>query len=260
MTLVILYFIFIIGYTGLFHHLVLHEYYFIPVDIIIGIVLGALTLLIVVIMHIPFFRLLKSNNRYKHFYIRQVFELCFFFMHVKLDVKGLENVPKENFVVYSNHKSQADILAIYLALKRPITFVSKPSVFKVPFLSATMKSIACVPINRENDREAAKAIIKAVNICKESMSIIIFPEGTRTSKDYLGMLDYHHGSYKLAMKANAPVLPITILNTAKINDNVFFKKTKVSVVIHKPITSEEYKDMNTTVLGDKTKEIINSII
>lgn len=114
-----------------------------------------------------------------------------------------------------------------------------------------MHKILCQPIDRENDRAALKTILKCISLLKEDKcSIGVFPEGY-TSRD--GKL--HHfrpGVFKIAQKANVPIVVCTIQNTRPIFKNLKkLKKTDVDLHLVTVIPPEEFKGLSTVEISDR---------
>ena len=121
--------------------------------------------------------------------------------------KGLEKMPKDGrFMLICNHCSLADpIILLYCLAKYQLAFVSKKENADMFVIGPMMHKIQCQLINRENDREALKTILRCIQILKEDKaSVAVFPEGGILSED--GKL--HHfrpGVFKIAQKANVPL-------------------------------------------------------
>lgn len=169
-------------------------------------------------------------------------------------VEGLENIPKDqNFVLVSNHQSMVDIFAIVETIGRPVAFISKIELEKVPVLKTWMNAVGCVFMNRSDLRESMKALMEGIKKVKAGNCMGIFPEGTRTDGK---MLEFKGGSFKLATKSGAPILPLTIDGTHKVlEDNHFFiKKATVRLTYHplvdvKNLTKEEEKELPQKIQG-----------
>lgn len=247
-------------YTGLFYHFVLHFYWAIPIDILIALILDVLTIFLIILVMIVITKHLKPDNKFTHAYLRSLFRVACFFMRVSYKYEGLENIPNGPFVLFPNHKSYADILILFMMVKRPISFISKPENFNIPLVGKYMENINCIGLNRDNDREAATAIIKGIKNIKAGYPMIIFPEGGIKSRADEHMFEAKAGAYKLAMKPQVPVVPVTLIGMTKIKNNFPWKKSKVKAIVHKPITYEEYQDLNTHELGERVREIVNSAL
>lgn len=171
-------------------------------------------------------------------------------------VEGRENIPKNrNFVLISNHQSNADAFAVLATLERPIAFVAKAELEKVPILNNWMRAVGCVFMDRNDIRQSMKALLEGINKVKAGDSMAIFPEGTCTSGP---MLEFKHGSFKLATKSGAPILPLTIDGTHKIlEDNNFrIKKTTVRLIYHPIIETAGMTREEKNMLPDMVRNII----
>ena len=141
---------------------------------------------------------------------------------IKVSVDGLENFDhSKSFLITSNHQSYFDIFVLLAYLDLDFRFIAKKSLFKIPFLGQSMKRLGYIPIDRENLRSALKSVKAGAELLKNKISILIFPEGTRSSdgkllsfkKGGLNMfLKQKHGGIEVGM----PVLPIVIKGTVNI--------------------------------------------
>ena len=147
-----------------------------------------------------------------------------------LTVKGLENVPKGRPVLFvSNHRSIFDILILIKVLKEPVGFIAKKELGKTP-LYLIMKGFRCLFLDREDPREGLKTVLTAIGYMKQGQSMAIFPEGTRNKTEGT-MLPFHAGSFKIATKAQCPVVPVTIVGSGDILEDHFPVLKYVPVVI-----------------------------
>ena len=118
----------------------------------------------------PFYRCVM------HLYIEALIQL----VRVRLHTKGLENTPKEGrFLLVCNHLFIADPgIVLHCFRKSQLAFLTKKENYKLPFIVDFMHKILCQPIDRENDRQALKSIIKCIQLIKDDkVSICAFPEG-----------------------------------------------------------------------------------
>ena len=246
------------GYSLLFYFLFDLSPYFLFAWVPLGIILSALTFTLFVYIFLLIGYRTKPNNRFKHFILRSAMHIFLKFYHIKLNVVGKENLPKDIYIVYSNHKSNMDPIFIYLATKsHQITAIGKHTLFKNYFMNLIRGTYGAYSLNRDNDREAAKTIIKAISDAKNGMSIIIFPEGGIKTRDVEEMVNLRAGAYKVATKSGVLILPCAIIGSSQIKSEKRRKKKEVTVVFFKPITKEEYATYNTTQIGLKVEEIIN---
>lgn len=175
------------------------------------------------------------------------------------DVKGQENIPKEGAVLFvSNHQSNFDI-GIFLALiEREKGFIAKTELLKIPILRTWMKEIHCVFMDRSDIRKSAKAIGEGIKILKDGHCLVIFPEGTRSKSSQPG--PFKAGSFKLATKSQAPIVPVSINGSRKImeENNSKIKAAHVSVTVHPPIFTAELGQEELAALPERVRSVIVS--
>lgn len=253
---IILIFVYSFGFYFIFENP-----YYIPLIFILGALASFLTLVIIVLIVSIFFTLGKPTSKFKNFFLRTAFKYCLNMLGVKMEVVNQENLPNHNnFVLYPNHKSYCDAFVLFCAVGKPISSVSKKEVVRIPILHRFMKGINVISLDREDDRKALEQIILAIRNLKNGPPMIIFPEGGRKNKEIEKMVDIKAGAYKLAMKNQADIIPVTLVNMTKIKHNYFRRRTHVKVVFNKPITYEEYKNKKTIEIGQEVFDIINNTI
>ena len=174
---------------------------------------------------------------------------------VDVQTKGLENIPESNCLFVANHQSYVDIPLILSQIDRPIGFIAKKQLKKVPLMSFWMKKINCIFLNRESAREAVESINEGANLIRNHCSMMIFPEGTRSKSDRIG--EFKKGSMKLALKSSAPIVPITICGSYRAYEqHNSFSEAKVKLIIGKPIFIDELEKEEKKNLADYIKSII----
>lgn len=152
---------------------------------------------------------------------------------MRVRVYGLENLPAEGVpVVYmANHQSYMDIPTIFGFMPVQFRIIAKESLFKVPFMGWHLTRAGNIPINRTNRREAMRSISRAADRIREGTPVVVFPEGTRSRDGHLQPLKA--GSFKLAVMAGVPIVPLTIIGTCKVlrRDSLIFHPGKVQMYI-----------------------------
>ncbi len=140
------------------------------------------------------------------------FKFILFNSGIKVKVEGLENIPKDEAVLYiGNHRSYFDILAAYATVPNLTGFVAKESMRKFPCISNWMKRINCLFLDRDDIRQGLQVILKAIELVKDGYSIFIMPEGTRNSGEEL--LPFKDASFKIASKSGCAVIPVAMVGT-----------------------------------------------
>ena len=172
-----------------------------------------------------------AKGRLSLFLVRNGFRLCLWTAGAKVIVVGEANVPKDRSVVYiANHRSYFDILLTYVRVPRPTGYIAKKEMLKWLLLRRWMANMHCLFLDRENVKEGIKTILTAIDKAKRGISIFIFPEGTRNKVNDT-FLPFHDGSFKIAEKSGAPVIPITIMNSAALFEDHLPKVRPATVIL-----------------------------
>ncbi len=175
---------------------------------------------------------------------------------VKVVCKGAEKLPQDGrFLLVCNHQSDIDpALLMHCFPKGQLAFIGKKETKDMPFIGAMMHKLLCQFINRENDREALKTILKCIQLVKEDKaSIGVFPEGY-VSLD--GKLRHFRGGvFKIAQKAEVPVVVCTLRDAKKAMDRLLqLQPSQAEVHLVEVISAEEAKSMTTVELGERIYE------
>ena len=180
--------------------------------------------------------------------------------NLNVEASGLENIPSENgFIFYPNHQGMYDVLAIVEVLDCPISVVMKKEVANVPFLKQVFALIGAISLDRSDIRQGLKVIQQVAEEVKQGRNYIIFAEGTR-SKMGNKLLEFKGGSFKSAVKAQCPIVPVALIDSYKSFDTNSIKKLTVQVHFLEPIAYEEYKSMKTVEIAAMVKERIEDTI
>ena len=180
--------------------------------------------------------------------------------NVKFECYGVENVPKEDgFLLYGNHQGLFDIVAIGASCPKPLGAVLKKELKGIPFVEQVRLCTNSFCMDREDVRQSMTVINNVIKEVKAGRNYLIFPEGTRSRKGN-EMLEFHSGSFKCALKAKCPVVPIAFIDSFKVLDEKGCKPVSVQIHYLEPISYEEYKDMNTTELANLVRGKIEAVI
>ncbi len=118
--------------------------------------------------------------------------------------------PRRPYVVVSNHESFADILLIS-HLPWEMKWMSKAELFRLPVLGWDMWLAGDIPVRRTSVRSGLEAMHRCRDVLRQRVSVIIFPEGTRSSTGE--MLPFKNGAFRLAIEAGVPILPLAVVGT-----------------------------------------------
>ena len=160
---------------------------------------------------------------------------------------GVENIPNENgFMFYPNHQGLYDVLAIVDACP-------------TPFLRQVFACMKAYIMDREDIRQSMQIILNVTREVKEGRNYLIFAEGTR-SKNGNHPLEFKGGSFKAAIKARCPIVPVALIDTYKAFDTGSIEPLTVQVHFLKPMYYDEYKDMKTTEIAAEVKRRVEETI
>jgi 1-acyl-sn-glycerol-3-phosphate acyltransferase len=168
-------------------------------------------------------------DRYKCVY--RVIKKLLYVKHVKVEVKGLKNVPKKPVLFIANHKSQLDAIVLIKALFEHeglpyFSLLAKQELKKRKYVCAAMELIDTIFIDRDNIRSNFEAFENQKKAMQDGRSVIIFPEGHRYYSDQFG--EFKVASLKVVYQNYAPVVPLVIYGTSGLLDkdksNVNHKK------------------------------------
>ena len=177
---------------------------------------------------------------------------------VKITCKGGEKLPQDGrFLLVCNHLSDIDpAVLMHCFPKGQLAFIGKKETKDMPFIGAVMHKLLCQYINRENDREALKTILKCIQIVKEDKaSIGVFPEGY-VSLD--GRLRHFRGGvFKIAQKAEVPIVVCTLRQTKQAMDRLLkLQPSQVEVHLVGVIPAEELKGVTAVDVGERAYEMM----
>lgn len=192
------------------------------------------------------------------YYLPKFWSKCAFWLFLlRVKVEGRKNIKKEeSYVFLANHQGYYDIFLVYGYLGHNFKWMMKEYLRKIPFVG-----YACAKSKQIYLADGISGISKAVQQSRETlkggMSMVIFPEGTRTRTGKMG--PFKRGSFMLANEIGLPIVPLTINGSF----DVFNRNAKsvsfgtVTLTIHKPITAEERQGKQTKVMMQEVYNIIN---
>lgn len=182
-----------------------------------------------------------------------------FFGGARPRLTGLDKLPeKERFLFVCNHRSMFDpLIAMGWLGPWEIAFISKPSNLKIPLIGRAARTAGFLAIDRENDREALKTILTAVDYLKRGVcSVGIYPEGTRSRTGEL--LPFHSGSFKIAQRAKAPLVIACVHGTEKLRHGFLLHPRPCWLEILETVPAETVRGMSTQELAAYSRERIEA--
>lgn len=179
------------------------------------------------------------------------------FLDLEINVVNPENLPEEGPVVYvSNHQSYADVIPFLNVSKHQLGFIAKDSLERFPVFAEWVLRIRSLFIKRGDARTSLGTINEGAQMVKDGYSLVIFPEGTRSQSSE--MAAFKPGALKLATKAKAVIVPVTIRDTYKLFEETgtIKKGKKIDFIVHEPIDTATLDRKELAELGERVEAIV----
>ena len=232
-----------------------------------------LLMVITNILHVPLWfyqidKMGKNRDQYseeeRYHYLRKILRRVNRRGRVKVMTYGVENLPKTNgFIMFPNHQGLFDMLAIIESCPKPMGVVIKKEAAEWILVKQVIRVLEGIPMDRSDIRSSMEIIKDMAAQVKKGRNFVIFPEGTRSRKGN-EILDFKAGTFKSAVKAGCPIIPVALVNSFRPFDISSIKKEKVQVHFLKAIYPEQYMGLKTTEIAelvhDRIQEEINKNI
>jgi 1-acyl-sn-glycerol-3-phosphate acyltransferase len=174
----------------------------------------------------------------------------------RLEIQGLDQIPSGRPVVFmANHQSNCDPPAL-LAVLPPVLVMVKKEFFRVPIVGRGMVVCGFIPVDRRNREQALEAVEKGVQALKAGKSFLVYPEGTRSPDGRLQR--FKKGVFVMAIKAGAPIVPISVSGSNKIMPKGKFviRPGRVRITFHEPVATEGSAMEDRQLIIDRVRQAI----
>lgn len=160
-------------------------------------------------------------------------------------VYGKENLPSSGgYIMYSNHQGKYDALGIMYGHPTPCTIMMDEKRSRLPIVDPFMDLIKGSRLKKEDMRSQVFTIRKIIDEVKAGRKYIIFPEGGYDNNQN-NVNDFHSGSFKCAVRAKCPIVPVAIINSYKVFENVAPSPVRTKVIYLPPMFYNDYTHMTT---------------
>ena len=202
----------------------------------------------------------KFDAQTRYAFLHRVVPIIIRRGRVKIHVTGLENLPLENgYIMFPNHQGLFDALAVIQTHERPLVTVMKKEVKNTFILKQVITMLQAEVIDREDIRQSMQVIMNMTRRVKTGENFLIFAEGTR-SRQGNSLLELKGGSFKSAMNAKCPIVPVALIDSYKAFDTNSIRKQIVQIHYLKPLYYEDYKGMKSIDIAVKVSDIIREKI
>ena len=194
----------------------------------------------------------KASLAVSHFWLRILIWAIMFFFGGRVHVIGRENIPTSGRICFvANHQSMIDVVALLYPAHVWCGFIGKVEIKKIPIVSAWFDLIKAVYIDRKSPRDSIKAILQGSKQIEEGYPMGIFPEGTR-SKDEV-VHEFKAGSFKMATRVGATIIPVVIKGTRDIFENGYS-------LLPRPVYVEYLKPIDTSVMDEDEIKNVHTVV
>jgi 1-acyl-sn-glycerol-3-phosphate acyltransferase len=176
---------------------------------------------------------------------------------INVSVKGLSNLDLARPYIYMpNHQSNFDIPVLLGHLKVQFRWLAKMELFKIPIFGRAMRKAGYISIDRHDRQSAFNSLDTAAQKIKNGVSVLIFPEGTRSRDGKIRA--FKKGGFVLAIDSGVPIVPVVIKGTYEIMTKGKFRVNPghVSMVVHKPIDTSAYTRETKEGLMESVRQVI----
>jgi 1-acyl-sn-glycerol-3-phosphate acyltransferase len=176
---------------------------------------------------------------------------------VKVSVEGLSNIdPASPYIYMANHQSNFDIPVLLGHLTVQFRWLAKMELFKIPIFGRAMRKAGYISIDRYHRESAFESLKVAANKIKGGVSVLIFPEGTR-SRDG-NIRPFKKGGFVMAIDSGVPIVPVVITGTRAIMPKGKFRvyPGHVRMVIHQPIGTSTYTRETKEALMESVRRVM----
>ncbi len=176
------------------------------------------------------------------FYPAKIWSVLMCYMaFVRVEVKGREHIEKnQSYVFVANHQSMFDIYAVYGRLNVPFKWIMKKELESIPFVGKACKSAGHIFIPRGQNKAAKKCIEEAEKKLVNGLSVVIFPEGSRTHTGEIGL--FKRGGFQIAADLQLPIIPITIKGAFEVmpRNSLIARPGNIKLIIHPKVETSHY--------------------
>ena len=221
---------------------------FLPLIYLYTAIMGSLSLL-----SSFFFR----DGRIQHWFAVHWARMILATARVCVHVEGAEHIDPAQAAVYAaNHLSALDIPVLYSCLPGQFRIMAKRELFSYPFMGWHLTRSGQIPIDQGNPRTSLRSLNRASESLRKGMPLTIFPEGGRSPSGQ--MRDFMGGAFYMAIKAQAPVVPIVIVGTNQLlpMNSFHLRPGKVQMIIGEPISTEGMVPRQMDELSAKVRKVM----
>lgn len=203
----------------------------------------------------------KYSESFRYEYDRHAIRLMNHTGRIHTKAYGVQNLPEEGgYVMFANHQGKYDALGIMLTHDNPCSVVMDDARSHTPLVKQFIDMVDGKRLKLDDLRQGARIIREVTNEVMQGRKFIIFPSGGYGHRNGNYVDPFKPGSFKSAMKAKAPIVPVALVDSWKVFDLWSLRKVGTQVYYLKPIRYEEYKGMKSVEVAQMVYDRICAAI
>lgn len=192
----------------------------------------------------------KHTDKERYDYLRNIVIKINKSGRVNIKSSGVDNIPtEEGFILFPNHQGLFDMLALIETCPHPLRVVIKKEVANVILVKQVIELLRGMSMDRQDIRSSMEIIHRMSEEVKSGKNYVIFAEGTR-SREGNQILNFKAGTFKSAVNAKCPIVPVALINSFQPFDVSSIKEVNVQVHYLEPISYNQYMGMKTMEIAD----------
>jgi 1-acyl-sn-glycerol-3-phosphate acyltransferase len=202
--------------------------------------------------------IIDKTGGYPYWFMRLWARMVSGSMGLTCSIYGADKiVPGTSYIITPNHQGNADILALVTTLPLRFRWVIKRELLKIPMFGWALGATGAISLNRSDRQESVRSLKDGVSKLAGGWSVIIYPEGTRTSDGNLQ--PFKKGAFMMAVQTGIPILPVTCNGAFKVlpKKTIVFHPGHVTLTVGDPIPSDGLTDKDLPELMEKTRAAIS---
>lgn len=175
---------------------------------------------------------------------------------LRIRMEGKENIPASACLFMANHTSAVDPVAVFISVPGRMAFLAKKELFRIPVLGLAMRSARFIPVDRASHQAAAASANRVVEQLRQGVSMLIYPEGTRSPDGHL--LPFKRGGFLMAIRAGRPVVPMTITGAERLlpKGERWIRPGRMQIRFHPPIDVSGYTEADRETLLNRVRAAV----
>jgi 1-acyl-sn-glycerol-3-phosphate acyltransferase len=179
---------------------------------------------------------------------------------LRVHIEGQEHLnPKSTYIFMPNHASFLDTLLAFAYIPCDFRDIMKEEVFSIPLLGVVLRRSGQIPLDRKNPWKALRSLRQAADLLKEGISILVFPEGTRTPSGEIQ--EFKTAVFILPIRSRIPVVPVLIEGTfhALKRGSILLNPGPLRLTFYDPIPADSFEVRDRGVYAEKVRQVLLSL-